>query len=118
MAQIVFGIGFDVLRCCQCGMHFAIASDFKAELIKSHNWFYCPMGHQQQYAGKTDLDIEREKVNQVQAKANEERHARLVAEKALAEEKQELARLKNRVMHGVCPCCNRTFENIAEHMKS
>lgn len=27
-------------------------------------------------------------------------------------------RIKNRVKNGVCPCCNRTFENLARHMQA
>lgn len=27
-------------------------------------------------------------------------------------------RLKNRAKAGVCPCCNRTFQNLARHMAS
>lgn len=27
-------------------------------------------------------------------------------------------RIKNRVKHGVCPCCQRTFRQLAAHMKS
>lgn len=25
--------------------------------------------------------------------------------------------MKNRVANGVCPCCNRHFENLERHMK-
>lgn len=27
-------------------------------------------------------------------------------------------RLKNRAAHGVCPCCNRTFQQLARHMSA
>lgn len=30
----------------------------------------------------------------------------------------QVTKLKNRVSHGVCPCCNRTFENLQRHMAS
>lgn len=32
--------------------------------------------------------------------------------------KGQLTRTKNRVKNGVCPCCNRSFDNLARHMKS
>ena len=27
-------------------------------------------------------------------------------------------RMKNRIKVGVCPCCNRTFQDLAKHMAS
>lgn len=49
------------------------------------------------------------------ARAEEEMQAeRLRAE--LAEKKA--TRVMKRAQRGVCPCCNRTFQNLAQHMKS
>lgn len=30
---------------------------------------------------------------------------------------QQAARIKKRAAAGTCPCCKRTFSNMAEHMK-
>lgn len=30
----------------------------------------------------------------------------------------QVTKLKNRVGHGVCPCCNRSFGNLARHIES
>lgn len=27
-------------------------------------------------------------------------------------------RTRNRIAAGVCPCCNRTFQNLADHMRT
>jgi len=32
-------------------------------------------------------------------------------------EKAAKTRIKNRIGNGVCPCCNRTFKDLASHMK-
>jgi hypothetical protein len=29
-----------------------------------------------------------------------------------------VTKIKNRVGHGVCPCCTRSFQNLARHMAS
>jgi hypothetical protein len=39
-----------------------------------------------------------------------------VQKRSLDKERQATKRLKQRVAAGVCPCCNRTFTNLAEHM--
>jgi hypothetical protein len=40
------------------------------------------------------------------------------AERRRRAEKAAKTKIKNRVAKGVCPCCNRTFQNLADHMKS
>jgi chemotaxis response regulator CheB len=30
----------------------------------------------------------------------------------------QLTKTKKRVANGVCPCCNRTFKQLARHMKA
>ena len=35
-----------------------------------------------------------------------------------ARTRKELHSVKARVAHGVCPCCNRTFKQLARHMKT
>jgi DNA repair exonuclease SbcCD ATPase subunit len=37
-------------------------------------------------------------------------------EKSLIAQKGVTTRIKNRASNGVCPCCNRTFQNLARHM--
>lgn len=107
-----------VVECCTCGTLFAMPLSMRDQLRESGNWFYCPNGHQQRYSEtevqklKKQLDavsklhdaaLQRE-VNAL-AEANHFRKARDKAEKKL-----------KRADKGVCPCCNRTFSNLARHM--
>jgi hypothetical protein len=39
------------------------------------------------------------------------------AEREASIERDKLARLRKRAKHGVCPCCKRTFQQLARHMK-
>ena len=87
--------------------------------------FFCAYGHGQIFAEgeseETKLRRERDRLVQ--------QAARLEDEKRRAEEEASLARvraekaekatksLKKRTSAGTCPCCNRTFGNMAEHMK-
>jgi hypothetical protein len=60
------------------------------------------------------LRRERDRLKQDTARLEEEASlARVRAEKAEAAAK----RLKKRASAGTCPCCSRTFANMAEHMK-
>ncbi len=50
----------------------------------------------------------------------QKKHNETVTEELLGtiSEKNKLSRQLKRVNKGVCPCCNRTFVNLANHMKT
>lgn len=122
MAQVTFTVTFEIETCCNCGIKFAMEAEFQQERRRLRDSFYCPKGHGQHYTAETREEVakrEAQKAQQeLQAKLNTEQHASLVAEKKLKEATREAARLSARVAHGVCTCCNRTFADLAEHMKT
>lgn len=115
--------------CCACAVVFGMAPALHAQRLKDHEWFYCPNGHKQHYTGETD---EQRRIKELERQvANEKARAeRAVSDKEWAESslrgariqrgKAEAAkrRLEARVHAGVCPCCNRTFQQLARHMKA
>jgi hypothetical protein len=92
---------FTIEACCTCGVQFGITDEHVRELRRSHAWFYCPNGHQQHYTAKSDAELRRE--------------AERRAASALEEARRRLAK---RTAAGVCPCCNRSFVQLARHMES
>ena len=120
---------FVVEECCNCGVAFAMPEAlYKRCKGDSDRWFYCPNGHRQHY---TEGDIQKAKRLQREAEqklareraAHDQKAARLRDQRDRAEnrrraEKAAKTRIKNRVANGVCPCCNRTFKNLARHMAS
>jgi septal ring factor EnvC (AmiA/AmiB activator) len=90
---------------------------------KAHT-IYCPHGHALTWR-ETEADRlrrERDLLKQRQAMLEDEaRAARAEASAATARAtKAEAAerKLKKRAAAGTCPCCQRTFANMASHMKS
>ena len=87
---------------------------------------YCPNGHPWVYKSKQNirdedaLRQERDRLRQQLAQKDDEiqrqkdlkerEHNRVIALKGV------ITKTKNRVSAGVCPCCNRTFQNLARHM--
>ena len=111
--------------CCRadCGVPFGIESNHQRELLRSHANFYCPNGHSQHYTAKTEAERERELREQREREltfAREQRDRALNRESATARRliatKGVVTRIRRRVAHGVCPCCQRTFANLARHM--
>lgn len=112
---------FEIVHCANCGIPFAITTDFEKRRRADRKSFYCPAGHSQWFPGETDadraqrlagqLDMERTRRAEAQRQLDYQRRAR----KAVS---TRLKKTKARVGRGVCPCCNRTFSALARHMAS
>lgn len=111
-----------VINCGKCGGVYAITERHRGwceDNRKSWNCPYCRTGWGFEYLKEQDRN-EVEKAKRLQEAA--ERSARKAwaeakhqANRARAE-KAAKTRIKNRVSKGVCPCCNRTFQNLQQHM--
>lgn len=124
------GTDLKIMTCPCCGITYAIPARLQENAYARGNreivW-YCPNGHQLGYNGQSEDEKIAEQLNQ-QLRLERERTARLAAQndQARAEaraQKGRATRFKNdrdrergRVAAGVCPCCNRTFQDLARHM--
>lgn len=120
-------IGYVTQVCCHstCGIAFAVPSTWDAQKRNDHTSFYCPNGHKQSYTGMSEtekLRLERDRLAQRIAQRDDEvarqRDLRLGVERRLNATRGVVTRIKNRVGNGVCPCCSRSFGNLAKHMAS
>lgn len=107
--------------CCACGITFAMPSHYVSKLRESKNNFYCPNGHTLAFQESAkDREIARLKEEKDQAE-----RSRMYLHNQLTEKAQDIAKLQRqiktrnrRIAAGVCPCCNRTVKQLAEHMKT
>lgn len=87
---------------------------------------HCPHGHTWHYVeGESESDRlrrENQRLKQREAHLNDclayQEHETEKAKNQARAFKGHNTRLKNRAANGVCPCCNRTFSNLAQHMKT
>lgn len=117
-------------ECCNCGILFAITRNFKDEKLKyrhssNRKTFYCPNGHPQFYTGETEEQkLKRELAQAEKDKAWYERNYTAQRKRADHERarangyKGHATRITKRAKAGVCPCCNRTFKQLAQHMQT
>lgn len=115
----------DVGVCYRCKSPMTLPVElYKAAHRSASVSFFCAYGHSQIFReGPTEeekLRRERDRLNQQLAEKDDEiRHQRErteAAERRGAAARGQVTKIKNRVGHGVCPCCNRTFENLHRHM--
>jgi hypothetical protein len=104
-------VDFHVEECCNCGVAFAMTDQLYTERHKDKATFYCPNGHGQHYVGKTDKQLLVEAEERSRQAIQAERDQRLAAER-------ELKRIQDRSKGGACPCCKRSFVQLARHMKT
>ena len=97
-------------ECCNCGMLFAMSSDFQRRRRDSGEFFYCPSGHSQHYTESTVDKLKRD----LKAK---DRRLEIAVKDAQRETRRRRA-LQARVINGVCPDCNRSFTNLRRHMET
>lgn len=116
MADFAKGIGFSVVQCCNCNVAFALTDDFIQRRRNDHKTLYCPAGHGNYFSGKNEAEKLREQLAQVEHQRD---RARMTTEQVRSE-RDAIAKahrkMRVRVMNGVCPCCNRSFDDLRQHM--
>lgn len=119
MTKYVDNISFVTQTCCKCNMPFAMTERFNDARISDHTTWYCPAGHPQIYRKGAS---EEEKLKAELARTESMLEAAQARSSKIAQERDDVTRahrkMRASVMNGVCPCCNRTFQNLMRHMKS
>jgi len=120
--KVSFSVILTTVNCGQCGGVYAINERYREEKANVGGSWTCPYCNTGWgYSGNSEnsrLEKENQRLRKQkewaeQAKKNQENQTR--AYKGLATRaKNKLARTKV----GVCPCCNRTFKQLASHMKN
>lgn len=113
----------EITECANCHMEFGISPAFIKQRRNDHQSFYCPNGHSLSFSGKSEAqklaeELAREKKYRgwSESALTAARDQLGATERSLVGHKAAKTRLKNRIAAGVCPCCNRTFQNVAAHM--
>jgi hypothetical protein len=102
-------------------MVFSMPDDFYRTMKQLGNagTFYCPAGHTQCFPlGETEEAKLRRERDRLQQRIAERDDRISDLEKSNAATRGVVTRIKNRISNGVCPCCNRTFSNLASHIKT
>lgn len=117
MGKYIEGVHFVTEECCNCGTPFAMPSAFQRQRLEDGRDFYCPAGHAQHYTETTEQRLRRE--IEKRDKEIRDKDIRLNAkEHDIQRISSNYQRMRKRVANGVCPCCNRTFQNLFQHMKT
>jgi len=112
--------------CCNCQVNFGMHRPTYDQKLKDGTNFYCPNGHQQHFTRKENEEerLKRELrqkemlLNTTIIERNLYRDQSNTNQRSANAYKGKMNHIKRRVANGVCPCCNRSFQNLMNHMKT
>lgn len=118
------GLEYEICDCPSCGVIYTISKRVRDSQRENGGRSYCPNGHNVGWdAGGSENSRTRRERDQLKQEIAErddeiagERSRRLAAEKQAETERRRAVSLKKRAAAGVCPCCNRTFSALAQHI--
>lgn len=108
----------EVMCCPICGVLYAVPERL-LDHARSHpaDEWYCPNGHNLHFPGKSNeqkLREERDRRAAVQARLDQTEASLRSTKGVVTKQRKKL----QRVSAGVCPCCNRSFQNLSRHMEN
>lgn len=114
LAAIQVTVELAEINCGECGGTYAINERYRQQKYQKGESWTCPYcrtgwgykGNSENEKLKRELEAERQRKDAALSRENEQRMAR-----------EKLERKLKRVGKGVCPDCNRSFQNLAAHMK-
>ena len=110
---------FEFMICIECGIEFAAPALLIRTQHETGGFHSCPNGHRQGW-NKDECELARMRRERDRLKQNAARLEQEIVDanaRAVAAEKRAL-NTKRRAVAALCPCCNRSFANVARHMKS
>lgn len=111
------GAATELIECGTCGINFVVPAAFVTMRKMDHQTWYCPLGHQRYWPeGKSRETQLKEQLETERRNTAFWREQEAAARRREAAAKAQTTKLRNRAKAGVCPCCNRTFVQLARHI--
>jgi hypothetical protein len=113
-----------VVTQCWCGVRHAVPSELYEMVERQHRDgkpqtnIYCPLGHSWGFAGTPEIEQVRAELQRSRQATKASRELLHAEERSHAATRGHLTRQKRRAAAGVCPCCHRTFKQLAQHMQT
>ena len=121
---IILGVELETVHCGTCGGVYALGKRYIEKKYEEGGYWTCPYCGSSWGYGQSEMSRLKKRLENSESGLKSERN-KLAAEKArhdqtkmsLRGQKAAKSRIKNRIAKGVCPCCNRYFENLHSHIE-
>lgn len=113
------GEQFELMTCIDCGIRHAVPAARIRHARDYGGEYWCPNGHRMGwYKDNTTVDKQRRELDRLKQQMAQKDDEIGMWRATADDQRRRRERLEKRAKAGVCPCCNRTFANVARHMKS
>lgn len=122
MSTLTYAGTLHILTCGECSIPHAIPVEMYRDRLDNGGDWWCPNGHKLHFLTTEKHRLEAELAREKKLRGwSESRETSLrdqlgATERSLRGHKAAKTRIKNRIAAGVCPCCKRSFQNVARHM--
>ena len=100
-----------------CGHVTALPRAVYDQRREDHQGFWCSTcGRENYFPRQSDLELALEAQARAEEQAKSAERRAQYAENSLRVTRGHLTRIKRRIAAGVCPCCKRSFRDLARHM--
>ncbi len=115
MATLDFTLQFAVIDPGCCNAQFAVPKEVYDRWVSCKTGWHCPhCGSSRHFTGESF----EAKVKRLEQERDAARRRTELEYRSKIAVKGHLTRTKKRIANGVCPCCQRSFENLHKHMKT
>jgi hypothetical protein len=111
------------MNCGECGGTYAINERYREQKYKESGFWHCPYcqcswGYSEGENARLKQQVEQARNNEKWQRERAERANERADQQArrAAAARGQVTKIKRRVANGVCPCCKRTFSDLARHM--
>lgn len=101
-----------------CSLMFGMPRPFYDARRRDHKTWYCPNGHARVFTGKSETEKLRDELERKEQMLDAAQQRAIKVERQRNEVTRAHQRMRARIQNGVCPCCNRTFQNLLMHMQT
>ena len=110
---------FETRFCGHCSFEFGVSTYTWKRWERENTEFYCPSCRgPMRHGSQSEADRLRAQARKLEHERDMARRSAAAAKRRASAQKGQVTRLKKRAANGVCPCCNRTFQNLHRHMTS
>lgn len=102
---------------CWCGVWFAVPSVLHRAFVEDGKTLYCPLGHAV-VVKVSDVAALRKDLERAKARETAVRDQLVASTRSNAALRGEATKARKRAAAGVCPCCHRSFVQMARHIAS
>ena len=104
------------MQCSECGVTYFFPEAWADNASKHGKSWQCPNGHGQWF-GESPYEKMRRENERMKQQAAQKDDELAAARKSWNEAEKRAKAVETRARAAVCPCCNRSFKQLREHMR-